>query len=1150
MSRIISVTLPICQLSAEQKSVMFSIFEKYYSGVSFAQFCNDLSEKSHIFLFKNGDNEIIGFSTILQRQVQAGNKSATLLYSGDTVIEKHYWGKKFLQKSFFWYILKAKFKSLFQPVYWMLISKGFKTYLLMRKNFPASYPNSLGATPDDLQKIMNEFYGEKFGANYRPEKDLIEFSGESVHVKDNLACPQDKALQDEDVKFFLKKNPKYLVGQELTCIAEIRLRDFFAHILKFFVPKKVLNHMVSAYRADARWTVATLLMSYLILGFTVLGFNRSPLQVLLTIVLSLAFQVLLDWLLHRKVYFPLSTFITSLGVSLLLNYSHGYWTLLLPVFFSIAAKAIFTFNGRHVFNPAMITVVISLLCTSDLIAAAPAYQWNGPYAMAVFIVMPALLLFVPRINRYPLIISFLTVFTLQTFLRGLIIRHYLPFETLFLGTITSPSFFLFTFFMITDPMTSPNDKKQQIIMGSSLALIDLLYHVFRSYHTFFYAAATLATIKFIINHVRAFLKSESFKEYFYTRAIASGYWRRPVYLGIIFALGFGTYKLTVTPDVSVSAAGVTTELISPHHTGIVPKFGDVYERVDPGAQHIAKWLLVSEGVATGDYDGDGLQDLFFTNGVKSNADRNALYHNDGDFRFSRVALPAIALQTQSVEGFGLPGNAMFVDYDSDGDLDLFITYAFGRSMMLQNRLLEEGDAKFVDVSDEVGPFDYSISVAANFMDINRDGKLDLIIANAMTRHLPDYPTSTVFNLFHLPKPEYPGDQRPFHFMHESWHLANNGDVNDIYLFDGKKYHKQNSAEWGLPETRWSLALATADFNRDGFTDMYVANDFGPDDFYFNEGGKSFRKVVGTMFGSIGKDTYKGMNASVADFDNNGYLDVYVSNVHHPLQAEGSLLWFFYPTSQGDPEIKDMATTLGALNENRFGWGGAATDINNDGLVDIVQVNGMVDDSQDKRYARCPDYWYINEKLARSPPSIHGYANMWGDIRGACIHSKENNRIYLNRGVGVKPQFADIASFTGFAVPGTYRGVSAVDLDNDGVRDLIVTSLFNPPQFFKTKNATANHWIGFQLVGDGRKCNAGAIGSRVEVLNQTQEAQVVSGFSAQNDMRLHFGLGAHGDRIDAAVTWCGREKKIYKNLTPNQYHVLEMTPQIQRAAANR
>ncbi|HNS87306.1 MAG TPA: VCBS repeat-containing protein, partial [Parvularculaceae bacterium] len=129
------------------------------------------------------------------------------------------------------------------------------------------------------------------------------------------------------------------------------------------------------------------------------------------------------------------------------------------------------------------------------------------------------------------------------------------------------------------------------------------------------------------------------------------------------------------------------------------------------------------------------------------------------------------------------------------------------------------------------------------------------------------------NLFALPPAEYDGDERMFQFMHSSWHQANNGGVNDLYLQDSTGHFvRQDPVALGMPETRWSLALGTGDLNQDGYTDLYVANDFGPDDLYLNEGGKRWHNVKGTLFGSVGRDTYKGMNASVADLDRNDAMD--------------------------------------------------------------------------------------------------------------------------------------------------------------------------------------------------------------------------------------------------------------------------------------
>jgi Na+-translocating ferredoxin:NAD+ oxidoreductase RnfD subunit len=253
---------------------------------------------------------------------------------------------------------------------------------------------------------------------------------------------------------------------------------------------------------DARYIVPFILLTYNLLGITLLGFNRSLEQIVLTIAAGIFLHVFYDLLFNKKLTFNISAVTTSLGLCILVNYGHSNLYPLVPIFFGISSKFFFTFKGKHTFNPAMFGVTLSLLIASEFISSSPAYQWNGASSMAIVIVMSALIFFMPKINRGWLVGSFLCVFTIQILLRSIIIKHYLPFNTLFFGTITSPSFFLFTFFMITDPATSPNDKKQQIIVGTSLALLDLIYHLVSSYHTFFFAALTLGSIRFIWFHFK------------------------------------------------------------------------------------------------------------------------------------------------------------------------------------------------------------------------------------------------------------------------------------------------------------------------------------------------------------------------------------------------------------------------------------------------------------------------------------------------------------------------------------------------------------------------------------------------------------------------------------------------------------------------
>ncbi len=908
-------------------------------------------------------------------------------------------------------------------------------------------------------------------------------------------------------------------------------------------------------RLDARYVVCGILAAYNILGLTVLGFNRSWEQILLTVVAGVLLQVFYDWFFNKKLCFNISAVTTALGMCILVNYGHSLWYPIVPIFFGISSKYFFTFKGKHTFNPGMMGVTLSLLLASELISSAPAYQWNGVGAMALFVIMPALLFFMPKINRTWLVGSFLIVFTLQITLRSILIRHYLPFNTLFFGTITSPSFFLFTFFMITDPATTPSDKKQQIIVGVSLALLDLVYHLFSSYHTFFFAALTLGSFRFIQFHYKAARQDSGFGHYLKSRFWESGYYKK---FFTILALGFGgffSYQVIGRDALFKPDIGFQMELQSADKTHMSFSKGELLDQVDPRVQHMGKWLLaISDGIAVGDFDNDGLVDVFFTNAHKSAADRNALFKNKGDFHFERFASNELSRFASDIKKYGVNSNAMFVDYDNDGDLDLFITYAFGSegtSRLFCNQLQETGQVSFIDCTDKNGLNKFTNSATANWFDFNRDGKLDLIEGNTIATHLPDYKTPTRLNLFDLPKAEFEGDKRMFNFMHESWHRAENGGEN--YLFVQKTdggFEFQDPKKTGMPETKWTMAIGTADFNQDGWTDLYMANDFGADDFYYNHGGKYFENFKGHMFGSIGKDTYKGMNATVADFDNNGMMDIQVSNVHHQLQAEGNLLWYFYYDMKDafHPEIKDQATYAGALNENRFGWGGAAADFNNDGWIDLTQANGMVDDAYDKKFEKCPDYWYINEKIARSSPDIHKYINNWGDIRGACIHGNEKNRLYMNRGMKKQPQFIDVADYIGMTQTGNWRGMAVADFDNDGHVDLIASSLYRNPLVFRNKPDAVyektHHWLGIELESQDTQCNRMAVGSKIKVQfadetgkisEQYFETTLVNGFSAQHDQRLHIGLGKFSKLANVTINWCGKKSIDYSDLKIDRYN---------------
>lgn len=243
MSKVLHRRKNISDLTSKNHQEMFDLFEQYYNDVSFEMFLSDLLEKDHVFILRNEAHELIGFSTIFRRRMGQKKKQYTALFSGDTVIRKDYWGNKALQKAFFFYILESKFLSGTRPLYWFLQSKGFKTYMMMRKNFRHSFPKAGREIPRPLQKALNEFYQKKYGENFKVDAGLIQFPISKGAAKIEHCKPEDKHLSNEDIQFFLKKNPGYFNGDELACIAEIRYRDFLFHIPKYFLKLPIISKL-------------------------------------------------------------------------------------------------------------------------------------------------------------------------------------------------------------------------------------------------------------------------------------------------------------------------------------------------------------------------------------------------------------------------------------------------------------------------------------------------------------------------------------------------------------------------------------------------------------------------------------------------------------------------------------------------------------------------------------------------------------------------------------------------------------------------------------------------------------------------------------------------------------------------------------------
>lgn len=914
--------------------------------------------------------------------------------------------------------------------------------------------------------------------------------------------------------------------------------DWFKKMLTSIAPP-VLPYWPAG--SDPRWRFLLLLSGYVLLGVTFLGFNRSPLQILLTVGVTVAFDQLCHKLLRpeQPPLFPLSAAISGLGLTILVNFAHGLWLPLVAVFFTVAGKYLITHNNRHVFNPTLLGITLSLLVGQGMISAAPAYQWGGNLAAAAFIVTAAFLVFVFRINRLWLMLGFLGFYSVQLALRAWLTRHHLPPETLFLGALTSPAFYLFVFFMLPDPATSPPTRRGQLLMALVIVLLDLLLHLKQGFSTLFFAGSAWFLGRLLWLHGCSVWQERG--QYF--RRLRP--WLRRLALFAVIGSGLALgFHLRFTPE--RFNPGFVFQEIPVAQSGLVGEPGDLLQRVDPRLAHLAKWVLsVGDAAAVADFNNDGLLDLFLTYPLKRPQDRAALYANRGGFRFERVALPALDTLIADPAQQGLPSGALWLDIDNDTDPDLLVLVGFGTLRLLQNQLAETGTPNFVDATAAWGlAGQHSVALAANALDWNRDGRLDLIIGNAFAPWLPDYDPPVPLNVFSLPPAQSPTDRRPFNFMHRTWYDANNGGGVRLWQNHGSTLVAQQAQTQGIAGQRWTLSIGTADFNGDGWSDLYLANDFGPDQLLLNQPSNpgSWQAVTGSLVGTVGRDTYKGMNATTADFDNNGWPDVYVSNVHHKLQAEGSLLWLNQGLTADRPErFEDAAMARGMLNERRFGWGAAAGDLDRDGRIDLVQANGMVDNAYEPAALQtaCPDYWYWNDKIALTGPEVHGYADRWADLRGRCIFPSEQNRIYLNRGA----YFVDVAAQAGWQQKGVSRGIALADFDNNGTLDAVVTHQFAPVSLFRN-DSLPRHWLGVELVGNGQNCNRDALGSKVVLTTpsgqQMRQQVAANGFSAQGDPRLLFGLGQNPPPagLTVQVDWCGQGQNQAFNLSPNRYHRLQ------------
>ena len=214
--------VPISKVSVPIVRRMYEIYSGYYENISLELFCQDLGEKNGVFLVEDRSTKrVVGFSTMKTLHMKAGNRVVKGVFSGDTILEKEYWGNKALHVAFFFRMIREKLRHPFQPLFWLLISKGYKTYLLMANNFHNYYP-SPERHCEKLEGLVDNYCERLFSDYYRAEQKILDFGDGYTHLKSDVAgITDDMRQRNVKINFFEQRNPTWERGTELPCIGEV-----------------------------------------------------------------------------------------------------------------------------------------------------------------------------------------------------------------------------------------------------------------------------------------------------------------------------------------------------------------------------------------------------------------------------------------------------------------------------------------------------------------------------------------------------------------------------------------------------------------------------------------------------------------------------------------------------------------------------------------------------------------------------------------------------------------------------------------------------------------------------------------------------------------------------------------------------------------
>ncbi len=539
------------------------------------------------------------------------------------------------------------------------------------------------------------------------------------------------------------------------------------------------------------------------------------------------------------------------------------------------------------------------------------------------------------------------------------------------------------------------------------------------------------------------------------------------------------------------------------------------------------YMYLGGGVAVGDVNQDGLEDIFFTGNMVD----NRLYLNRGDLKFEDITNSA-----------GLAGDdrwysgATFVDINRDGHLDIYCSVG-GKNSPNNNQLyINNGDLTFSEKAKDYAIDCEGISMHATFFDYDKDGDLDLYVIN--------YPPTS----FTAPV-EY------YHYMLENHPEL---DSDKLYRNDGDHF-TDVTTEAGLRSFGLSLGVVASDVNGDGYADIFVSNDFNAPDFLFiNNQDGTFTDQIQT---SLQQTSFFGMGADIADFNNDGHMDIFQLDMSaednfrskanmssmdpdafyravelglHHQYMQNSLQMNSGRTADGLPLFSNVARLAG-VSSTDWSWGGLLADFDNDGWKDLFVTNGVRRDVNNKDFYAAHRSFF--DKMENDPD----YKGKEEEVEllnylEQLPSEKLPNYLFRNN---QDLTFTDVAEAWGVGEKTFSNGVAYSDLDNDGDLDLVVSNLEDVASIYENNGGT-NHYLTIELEGGSIL----AEGSRVFVYAneafQMQEHNVVRGYLSSVSPRLHFGVGA-SQRVDSVVVqWSDGSRSKRVDVKVNQ--MLTLSPE--------